>query len=260
MKKTIYDGLVAAGTTEAALAAAVLDELHLSFAASVATPLGRKMLDGTKAHILEGRLDRDGFERLIGTYGFRFVIDATHPFAVEVSKNLKAACENKSVPYIRYVRRGETYDYNKIIRVPDAYAAAKALLKIKGNLLLTTGANTAHIYKAAISDFNERVYIRVLDTDFSRERCQALGIRQSHIIAQNPPFSEEANKALIEKFHIAALVTKDSGASGGLEEKINSARAFHIPVVLIQRPESESGVEDTESLKKWLKENTDICI
>lgn len=253
MGKMIYDGLVAAGTTEAAQAVAVLEELNISCAASVATALGRQMLDGTKAHIFEGRLNQDGFEKLLGIYGFRFVIDATHPFAVEVSKNLKAACENKAVPYVRYVRRSEAYGYENIIRVPDAASAAGELLKLKGNILLTTGANTAHIYKEALSDFNERVYIRVLDTAISRERCDALGIKKSHVIAQNPPFSLEANKAIIERLHIAALVTKDSGVSGGVEEKIKSAEAFHLPVVLIQRPEDERGVENPEDLKKWLR-------
>ena len=71
----------------------------------------------------------------------------------------------------------------------------------------------------------------------------AAGIDAGHVIAKNPPFSKADNEALIKAYDIRVLVSKDSGMSGGLIEKIESAKAFHIPVVLIDRPKEAAEIE-----------------
>lgn len=238
MKTEKYTCLLAAGTTEGLEAMRILDSLHIKTAACVATELGGSMLSDTGAAVFAGRLDETGFEMFIKEHGVSFVIDATHPFAVEVSANLQRACKVCGICCVRYDRQSPDYDYDKIIHAASAEAAAKLLSEMEGNILLTTGANTAPVYRAAIDDFNTRVYIRVLDTKESRERCRAAGIAASHVIAKNPPFSKEDNEALIKEYQIKVLVSKDSGVRGGLIEKIESARAFGIHVVLIDRPKT----------------------
>lgn len=252
--------LLAAGTTEGLEAMQLLDEIGIETAACVATALGRKMLEHTKAHIYSGRMDAAAFARFIEEKAIDFVVDATHPFAVEVTQNLKMAAEAKKIPYIRYVRKSAAYAYEKLIHAADAGAAAEGLLTIKGNILLTTGANTAAVYKAVLPDFNERVYIRVLDTAASKTLCRTVGIDEAHVIAQNPPFSLEDNCSLIEKYDIAVLVSKDSGVRGGLLEKIESAKAFGIPVILIDRPDGDEGVEDLAALRGWIFNTVRRCL
>lgn len=251
MEEIKYTCLLAAGTTEGLEAMKALDALHIKTAACTATDLGKAMLEDTGADVFVGRMDADGFERFIKKYAVRIVVDATHPFAAEVTANLKAACEKLGVLYVRFMRRQTDCDYDKIIWADSAKAAAEILKTIEGNILLTTGANTAPVYKAALPDFNDRVYIRVLDTEESRKRCQSAGIDATHIIAKNPPFSKEDNEALIKAYDIRALVSKDSGKRGGLTEKIAGAKAFHIPVVLIKRPkETETGLESVGTAKE----------
>lgn len=245
--------LLAAGTSEGLEVMRVLDKLHIKTAACVATELGAKMLRETGACVFVGRMDKAGFEKFISAHKVHFVIDATHPFAVEVTKNLKGAAEACGVSYARYIRKTQDYHYEKIIHAADAREAAVRLLEMPGNILLTTGANTAPIYKEILPDFNERAYVRVLNTESSRLACKDAGIDEGHVIAQNPPFSPEDNKALIEQYHIEVLVSKDSGERGGLLEKIESAKAFSIPVVLIDRPECEDGLESAEAILKWLE-------
>ena len=53
------------------------------------------------------------------------------------------------------------------------------------------------------------------------------------------PFSQDLNGALYDQFGIQVMVTKDSGAAGGLEEKILPALAREIDVIVIDRPEGE---------------------
>ena len=146
--------LLAAGTSEGLEVMRVLDKLHIKTAACVATELGAKMLRETGACVFVGRMDKAGFEKFISAHKVHFVIDATHPFAVEVTKNLKGAAEACGVSYARYIRKTQAYHYEKIIHAADAREAAVRLLEMPGNILLTTGANTAPIYKEILPDFN----------------------------------------------------------------------------------------------------------
>lgn len=258
-----YDVLVAAGTTEAHDAIEVLQTMGFSVAATVATDLGSAVLDDLKKQgvdVYVGRKDADEFCETIRACGVRYVVDATHPFAVDVTKTVKSACEKcredaaDGFPkYIRYVRRMEVYDYDKIIYVKDAAGAAKELQAMTGNFLLTTGANTVNVYKDAIKDFNVRGFVRVLNTKASIDRCRQCGVEDAHVIAKNPPFSAEDNIQCIKDYHICVIVSKDSGQSGGLFEKIESAKIMGIPMILIERPMDETGVSSKEELKKWIE-------
>lgn len=85
------DGIVIAGTTEGRMAIETLHQAGYSLAVTVATDLGKEVL-GDIIHyeniaVYIGRKDQSGFERLIAEIHPRFVVDASHPFAVEVSKN-----------------------------------------------------------------------------------------------------------------------------------------------------------------------------
>lgn len=250
-KTPYFDCLIAAGTTESREAAEALKGAGLSVLATAATELGREMLSGVVPDVHVGRLNEAQFGALIVKHHIRLVVDATHPFAAEVTKTLQAVCKGmEHVSYIRYVREAKSFEYEPILMAEDAAEAAALLQGIKGNILLTTGANTVNIYKQALSDFNQRVYIRVLNTPESIARCRAFHVDENHIIAQNPPFTAADNIELIKKHHIKALVSKDSGMAGGLAEKIDSARHFGIPVILIKRPLQEEGVSSPEALIK----------
>lgn len=282
------DGIVIAGTTEGRQVIEALNRKGLKLAVTVATALGRQVLDGVDGieatEVFEGRRDEQGFCQLFERLSPVFVVDASHPFAVEVSRTARAACAAKNVRYIRYVRpegRGQrqeqgaasaaegapelrageprtdepqtgeprigeprtdeprTGGFPPVYGAADAHEAAALIREIPGNILLTTGANTVRIYAQEIPDFNERCYIRVLDTELSRAGCRDAGVPKAHVIAANPPFSCDDNVKLIEHYSIKALVSKDSGAAGGLPEKLAAAGQTGIPVILIRRPAAE---------------------
>ena len=271
MCEKTYDCLVAAGTTEAQAAIMALCDAGYRVLATVATDLGAEVLQNLKSiyednlDIEIGRKDVQGFAECIQKSQIKIIVDATHPFAKEVTDTLKTVCahcknEGISVGYIRYLREMLDYDYKKIIRVPDAAAAANMLSTMSGRFLLTTGANTIDVYMKTISDFNSRGFVRVLDTRASIERCETFGVSDTHVIAKNPPFSEVDNIQLLKNYNIQILVSKDSGKSGGLLEKINAAKERDIPVILIQRPDDAGGVCTPDTLMKevkrqWTKES-----
>ena len=82
----------------------------------------------------------------------------------------------------------------------------------------------------------ERLYPRVLPDEEVIAQVRALGVPRSHIIAMQGPFSRELNIAMLRQSGAAWLVTKESGAVGGQDDKIEAAlEAGAVPVV-IERP------------------------
>ena len=86
----------------------------------------------------------------------------------------------------------------------------------------------------------ERLYPRVLPTHEGLAACEAAGVPHGNIIALQGPFTRELNEALMRRFDIGYLVTKDGGAPGGFGEKAQAARNVGARLVVIRRP-ADSG-------------------
>lgn len=235
MKEKNYDVLVIAGTTEARQVIEILVNEKKRILASVATDLGQEMLLDYPVAVHVGRLDLDGFVGLIKEYSIQKIVDASHPFAKIVTETVREAAAICRIPYERYERPELSYDYDRIILVGDARDAADALNGLKGNVLLTTGVNTAGLYAGEVKDGASRLYIRVLDTKASYEGCRAAGYPDDHVYGMMPPYSLEDNLALIDETDAKVMVSKDSGKTGGVDIKVEACRQRGIPLVLIRR-------------------------
>lgn len=194
-------------------------------------------------------------------------IDATHPYATEVTVNIRKASEEAGVERIR-LRRDDAEEV-AADRLPESVAAETPRTGIRraadreeaiaiareeiasqqGNLLLTTGVKDLPFYAANFD--RERIVARVLPSEESIRTCEEAGLDHGHIIAMQGPFSAELNAALIRGFHIAALMTKESGRSGGFREKLQACRECGIPAIVIARPR-EQGMGYEDALKKCL--------
>ena len=186
-----------------------------------------------------GALNRAEMLDLMQSLRPRRVIDATHPYAVQVQANIRFCCSKLDIPLTRIERPADAQDdWRKLVHtVRDAREAADALTETEGPIFLTTGSHTLSVYTRVIPP--ERLYVRVLPTMESLRLCQEAGILPSHICAMQGPFSLNLNLALFEELHIRTMVTKDSGAAGGLMEKVRAALALDIDILLIRRPNSE---------------------
>lgn len=238
MEQHNYDVLVIAGTTESRKVIEQLLSEGKKVLASVATELGKEMLISYPIDIWEGRLDLPGFISLIEKKHPARVIDASHPFAKIVTETVKEACQVTNTPYERQEREEPVYDYEGIIWAENTEEAARIASEIEGNILLTTGANTAGVYAEHVKDFEERVYIRVLDTPKSYEACKKAGYPDSHVLGQMPPYSKEDNRKVIRELQIKSMVSKDSGVTGGVPDKVMACKEENIPMILIKRPET----------------------
>lgn len=254
--------LIFGGTTEGRTLAKAVSELHKdSVTVSVATSVGAHELAGINGiKIIVGRLDEEEMVRLFRTresdgeshnradahLPYDLVVDATHPYAVEVSANIRSAAAKTGVSCVRLVRTDESmenegrYPEQKTDRaccdavyVDSAASAAAYLAKTEGRILLTTGSKELGAFREIPAD---RLYVRVLPTAAGIAACEQAGIPYRNVIAMVGPFSREMNAATMRQYRIVWMVTKDSGKTGGFDEKMEACRETGARPVVIERP------------------------
>ncbi len=241
------DIIIFSGTTEGRTLSEQLSAQSIPHRVCVASEYGmRLMSERGQARILTGRLDRNEMEGLMDEN--TLVIDATHPYALLASENIKNAAESKDAEYIRVLRKSEesSISYKSCHTMSDC---AKALEESEGNILLTTGSKELSEYCSEVfDDVRERTYIRVLPTAESLRLCEEAGIPSKNIIAMQGPFSEGLNREIFLQYNIKNLVTKESGRAGGFFEKLYAAEELGIDTYVIGRPVKEDGVGISEAL------------
>ena len=251
--------LVFGGTTEGRLFAKRLAELDIPHVVSVATEYGKTIEEENgEDSLLVGRMDSGAIAELIRSGEFAAVVDATHPYAVKASEEIRGACEKESFTYLRLVRKdaGLLPDKSEVTYVDDVDEAAKALEKREGNILLLTGSRDLKEIVDGISD-RSRVFVRIIPDVTSIEKCLEAGLSGRQIIAMQGPFSVEMNEALIREIGAAVILTKDSGKTGGFGEKILAACNCGIEAIVIRNPEKtdkcDEGLGSEEVLKRVLE-------
>ena len=252
--------LIFAGTTEGRMLAERLSAQNVKCIVCVATEYGNELmpdLPGVQKRV--GRLSTDEMIELMHRKKIDITVDATHPFATVVSENIRQACGQADVEYIRLKRQTASLLENDNVRIfQDNEACAMALENTKGNILLTTGSKELDIY-CRDENVRNRLYVRVLPGEESINICSKAGIARKNIIAMQGPFSQQLNEALIRQFDIKYLVTKESGKAGGLDEKLLAAGACGIDAYLIGSPDHSDGMSLEQVLFKLMGiENVNI--
>ena len=250
MKAVIFSGTTEGRELSRTLAAEGADVI-----VSVASDVGAEeqgVIPGVR--VSEGLKDEAEIRDLIR--GADLVVDATHPYAVVVTENIRRAAAAENVDRLRLVRgrseltadpagrggdgRTSGVPGFRILTAADAHQAAALADETAGpggRILLTTGSKDLPIY-AAVCD-PEHLVPRVLPVGSSIEACEKAGIPHRNIVAVQGPFSEELNRAVLRDYRIAVMVTKESGKSGGFAEKIRACAEEGIPAIVIARPEDE---------------------
>ena len=244
--------IIFGGTSEGRMLSECLCRNKIAHTLCVATDYGEEVLEPSEyAHVLQGRLDTQQMADLIQSEQCLVVVDATHPYAVEVSKNIRKACEMTEMKYLRFLRAEEAViDVKNDVIVSSAAEAAAYLDGQEGAIFLTTGSKELPAFTAGVHE-TERLFVRVLPSVQVVASCRELGLEGKQICAMQGPFSEEMNRALLQQTKAAWLVTKDTGITGGFPEKVRAARSLGVRLVIIRRPE-ESGL-DYESVLQVLE-------
>lgn len=240
--------LLFGGTTEGRRLACDLVDRGWRVTVCVATDVGARQypedLSGLDLHI--GRLDFDEMTSLMGQ-GFSCVLDATHPYAVEVSRNVRSAAERVGLAYIRVIR--PRVDFSGCLVAQTVEEACREVPADGGCVLAATGNKEIADY-TVIEDYRKRVFARVLPDEASVESCRAIGLSDDHIITGTGPFSVADNESLMRAHDISYLITKESGQAGGFPEKLEAAHACGCTVIVVCRPQHEAGLLPEEALER----------
>lgn len=187
----MYKFCVFAGTTEGReLVEFLAGQEDVSVTACVATDYGEALLPPAENLTVSARrMTAEEMADLLTGEKFDLVVDATHPYAREVTENIAAACEKTGTLYLRLLRDAEETAGDAVF-VPDIPAAVTFLDRTDGNILLTTGSKEILLY-SNMRGFADRAYARVLPMEDSLRACREAGLSPSHIIAMQGPFSRE---------------------------------------------------------------------
>lgn len=243
--------LIFGGTTEGRLLAEQLLTAQRQVHICVATEYGEEVLPKQEHLIIDqGRKNCQKIEELLLKNDWEMIVDATHPYAVEVSSNIKKACENTKREVVRLLRAaGKEASQNHVIYVDSIEEAIRYLNETTGNILFTTGSKDLPEYVAKIADIS-RIYVRILADGATVDQCRQMGLLGKQIICMQGPFSAALNAEMIKQVQAAYLVTKDTGATGGFPEKLEGAALAGARALVIRRPVCEYGVSMDEILQR----------
>jgi precorrin-6A/cobalt-precorrin-6A reductase len=189
-------------------------------------------VEGLSRYLREGRIDA--------------VVDATHPFAAQMSSHAVSACAGVGVRLAVFTRppwRAGTGD--KWIEVADAAEAAAALGGPPRRVFLTVG----RLLLAAFRDLPHHFLLRTIDPPASEALPQSV-----EILSAKGPFTVADEIELMRKHGIEIVVSKNSGgeATGA---KIEAARRLGLEVVMIRRPPGlgQTMFFDLDEIVGWIE-------
>jgi precorrin-6A/cobalt-precorrin-6A reductase len=241
--------LILGGTAEAAaLAHAALEAFGDRLAVTTALA-GRTEQPGP----LPGAVRIGGFGGVAGLRDFLdaaaidLVIDATHPFAAQISGNARQAAEALEVPRLMLIRPSwRRHPLDRWIEVGDVAGAAGVLRRAGRRAFLTVGASELEPFAALTDMF---FLVRLIDPP-----RLPLPLAEHEIVIGRGPFSVIGERHLLRRQRIDVVVAKASGGAA-TEAKIIAAREAGLPVVMVRRPLPERGerVDSVEAAITWLK-------
>jgi threonine-phosphate decarboxylase len=252
--------LLVCGTAETTELALAIAEAGFSVLISTATDAYINGLESEseKGKIARrcGRLNEEGFVKLIQEESIFAVVNACHPYASDLRKTAINASDLSGIPCISYVRPEDEYTViDNCICAVSHEEAAQIAFSYRKPVFLTTGSKNLIPYVKTAREKEIKIIARVLPRIESLSACLNAGMMDHEIIAARGPFTTEENIATIRRFNAGVIVTKSSGKKGGFIEKIEAARICNCITVIINRPEvtsTELTFTDIFSLSNFL--------
>ena len=245
--------LIFAGTTEGRRLAEFCAENGIPADASSATGYGASLLP-KEVGALSGRLDADEISCLLRTGQYGTVIDATHPYAADITRTLRAVCTACGMPYLRLLREPEPVSGES---APDMETLISRLNATDDIILSTLGSKSVQAL-TAVRGYAERVWLRILPSPDAAAECVRLGYRSVQIIQAKGPFTVADNICHILQSCARILLTKESGRIGGYPEKTEAVRKTGVRMLTLCRPpETGFSYDDIAAMLLRMKENAE---
>jgi precorrin-6A/cobalt-precorrin-6A reductase len=230
--------LILGGTSETRPVARALADAGHRLLISTATNLPLELPDHGRIEQRAGGLDAEQLAELVRERNVRLIVDLTHPYAAEVTRNAVAAADATGVSYLRYDRPPAIEPAEDVLFADDHGEADRLACRPEEPVLLTIGTRNVAPYAEEARRREVELFARILPAESSIRSCAEGGIGPGHQIRARGPFSVEENRHHLRRHGIGVLVTKDSGRLGGTPEKLRAARAESCGTVAVRRPET----------------------
>lgn len=207
------------------------------------------------------RLDKDEMIQLFHEEQPILVVDATHPYADIVSRNIRTACKESGSSYLR-VRRNRLQHEEALRKEKDGgepllrrFATIDDMTSwINENLgsedVIFSSLGSKNLKDLVqIQNYEKRVIARILPTPEGTSDALALGYAMKNIYGLHGPFSEAFNAAQFVETGTKLLLTKDTGKTGGYDAKVSAALGLGILVAVLSRPE-DAGLSESLTLEE----------
>jgi cobalt-factor III methyltransferase len=163
------------------------------------------------------------------------IVDATHPFATEISGQLTQLATELDIPYIRYERPAAVLpSFARLAR--DMPTAARLAIEIGHRIFLATGIKDVETFVRQPDAGHREWFLRITPDTGSLDLALKAGIPRSRICAMQGPFSAEFNLSLWSAWTVDCVVTKESGEAGGFTSKAEAANKLGISLIVVRRP------------------------
>ena len=225
------------GTAESAGLARAIAQTNLPCTISVTTPSARSLYPtASNLQVLVGRFNVSQIEEFLQQQQIVAILDASHPYAVEISNNAIAASQKLQIPYLRYER--PILKQGKLGESLDSFETLLSGNYLQGQrVLLTVGYRPLELFQPWQEQAT--LFARILPSAIALESAIASGFTQDRLICLRPPICAELEKALWCQWDISLVVTKASGTAGGEDIKRTVAAQLNIPLIVIDRPTIE---------------------
>jgi precorrin-6A/cobalt-precorrin-6A reductase len=246
--------LLLGGTSETASIAEALASAGYEVLVSMATEIPLNVGHHPNLSHRRGRLLDSDLADLIRERNIEAVMDATHPYAVQVRAMAQRVSAQAGIYYATFLRPATVPQGDSVRQVPTHEEAAIAAFGSGKSVLLTIGSQNLKPYAEESARTHTAVLARVLPHPDSVEACRRAGIPQNAVLTGRGPFSIEENRKIIREYGIGVLVTKDSGTAGGVPEKLKAARLEGCSVIVVARPPQKpvNAFEDISTLLEAL--------
>ena len=213
--------LVFGGTTEGRKAAEVLEEAGSPFFYSTKT--GEQELSLHNGERVDGAMDAEAMKAFFLEHDIRLIVDAAHPFASQLHQTIAQVSEALNIPAIRYERIYPERD-PEIIWIDDYSQIPRDI----HSLLATTGVQSITKLKLLEAE-GIRIYYRILPRESSIDLALKQGVSPEQLC-----YFEDPQDIPVEA---EAILLKESGLSGGFNEKVEVAKARGMKIIALKRPE-----------------------
>jgi precorrin-6A/cobalt-precorrin-6A reductase len=226
--------LILGGTTEASELARLVAgdrrfDATLSLAGRTSSPRSQPI-----ATRIGGFGGIDGLAQYLAEHKIDAVIDATHPYAAQISANAVAACTCSGVPLVSVVRPAWTRQPGDAWQIVASTAAAvDALGQSPQRVFLSLGRQELHLFAAAPQ---HHYLARLIEPPEQTSLPPDLVL-----LRRRGPFDRAAELSLLQDEKIDVIVSKNAGGSATYA-KIEAARALGLPVIMIERPAKAVGL------------------